>query len=91
MRSRGTRWSRRREGDIFVQKSVLIAPDDTVLTLNSKCFEAGYAGFEDLIAAIETNTLGTRRQHLGDRSYFARSRKPPAGATVDLSLRPRIA
>jgi len=70
------------EGDIYEQRSFEIAPDETALTLNSRCFEAGIASFEALIDAITTDTLRRTPQDLSGRTYFARGRKPEALGTL---------
>ncbi len=46
------------EGAILVARSFEIAPDDTALTLNTKCFAAGIDSFADVIASLESNAKG---------------------------------
>ena len=50
------------EGDIYVQSAFDIDEDETALTLNTKCFEAGIASFAELIGLIETGALEGRAQ-----------------------------
>ncbi|WP_192250091.1 non-ribosomal peptide synthetase, partial [Mesorhizobium caraganae] len=39
-------------GDVVVQRQVLIAPTDTALTLNIKCYEAAVEGFRELLTGL---------------------------------------
>jgi natural product biosynthesis luciferase-like monooxygenase protein len=73
------------EGDIFAESRFEIASDETSLTINMKCFEAGLASFGTLIDAIAAGTLRGKPQQLADRTYHARHARPGAGATLDFS------
>lgn len=70
------------EGDIYSQRIIEISPDETALTLNTKCFEAGIATFEEMLSAIEGGMLAPRPQDLSQRSYYAKDRRPSAGGTL---------
>jgi methionyl-tRNA formyltransferase len=56
------------EGDIYSQSVFEIASDETSLTINMKCFEAGLASFAALIDGIEAGTLRGKPQNLTDRT-----------------------
>lgn len=73
------------EGDILAQQIFAITADDTALTLNAKCLEAGMASFADVIAQIEGGGLQGRAQDLSLRQYYAKNRRPDALATLDFS------
>lgn len=70
------------KGVIYVQENFDIAPDETALTLNSKCFEAGISTFATLLQKIEAGTLAGQPQDLSARSYYAKALRPQAGATL---------
>ncbi|WP_230989500.1 MupA/Atu3671 family FMN-dependent luciferase-like monooxygenase [Devosia faecipullorum] len=70
------------EGVIHAQKLFDISPGETALTLNSKCFEAGMASFAGLIERIEAGALEGRSQDLGQRSYYAKAKRPAAAGTL---------
>jgi natural product biosynthesis luciferase-like monooxygenase protein len=72
-------------GDIYVQHLFEIAEDETSLTLNTKCFEAGIASFGELLDAIEAGTLAGRPQNTEGRLYFGKSARPEAAATLDFT------
>ena len=72
------------DGDILVQTAVAIEAEDTALTLNTKCFEAGMAGFGALIDRIEQGDVQGLPQSRDGRTYFAKNRRPPASATIDI-------
>ncbi|WP_117190466.1 MupA/Atu3671 family FMN-dependent luciferase-like monooxygenase [Rhizobium terrae] len=74
------------EGDIYAQQSFDISPDETALTLNTKCFEAGIATFSSMLADIELGTLSPRRQNLEARTYYERFKRPAAAATLDFAM-----
>lgn len=70
------------QGGTYVQRMFDIAPDETALMLNTKCFEAGIGSFADLLDGIESGTLVARPQNLGERSYFGRKLRPEGAATL---------
>ncbi|MHA6691268.1 MupA/Atu3671 family FMN-dependent luciferase-like monooxygenase [Devosia sp. A449] len=70
------------EGQIYVQTGFDIAPDETGLTLNSKCFEAGIATFTALVQQIEMGTLHGEAQDFTHRTYYDRAKRPEAAGTL---------
>ena len=73
------------EGDIYAQSFFDIEADDTSLTLNTKCFEAGIATFQELLARIESDALVGQPQNLAQRTYYERHKRPDRAATLDFS------
>ena len=73
------------EGDIYAEGAIDISDDDTALTLNTKCFEAGITSFTELIDKIEAGTLVGQPQTFGGRTYYAKNARPKAAATIDFS------
>ncbi|WP_055673886.1 MupA/Atu3671 family FMN-dependent luciferase-like monooxygenase, partial [Roseibium alexandrii] len=73
------------KGKIYTQAEFDISPDETSLTLNAKCFEAGYASFVDLIAKVDSNTLNGISQDFSKRSYFEKNKRPTLSGTLDPS------
>ena len=71
------------EGALLVQRSFEIAPDETSLTLNTKCFEAGIDAFAELVSGLATGSLTPRAQDLSGKSYFGRHDRPAAAAFLD--------
>ncbi|UFS84584.1 hypothetical protein LPB79_32335 (plasmid) [Rhizobium sp. T136] len=69
-------------GDVVVQRQVLIAPTDTALSLNLRCFEAAVEGFRELLTGLAKGKLTARPQALVDRSYFPRRRRPDAAGCL---------
>ncbi|WP_160169104.1 formyltransferase family protein, partial [Bradyrhizobium sp. Ai1a-2] len=69
-------------GDLVVQREVLIAPPDTALTLNLKCYEAAVEGFRELLTGLTNGEFSARPQVLMDRTYFRRSRRPDAAGCL---------
>ena len=70
------------EGDIYAQSQFEILPDETALTLNTKCFAAAIETFGELLDAMESGTLVARPQDFATRSYFGKYDRPEAGATL---------
>ncbi|MCF8511768.1 MAG: LLM class flavin-dependent oxidoreductase [Rhodobacteraceae bacterium] len=72
------------EGDILEQRLFDIAPTDTALTLNSRCFEAGIDSFPALVGQLEG---GLRRtpQDLAQRSLHRRDDRPAAMGRIDFT------
>ena len=73
------------EGDIYVQTTFDIDDEESVLTLNTKCFEAGIASFTELVGHIERGSLQGQPQDLSERTYHARHDRPDAAATLDFA------
>ncbi len=72
------------EGGILEQRRFPIAPGETALTLNTKCYEAAIDSFPALVGKLETGAPATP-QDLTQRSYHARDDRPRAGATLDFA------
>ncbi len=90
--SHGVTWHEMREtvdtGDILQQRIFALAPDETALTLNRKCFKAGIESFEELVKILGDGS-GTPRalpQNLSERTYFAKHTRPAAQACIDWTL-----
>ena len=64
-------------GGILYQNKFAMAENETVLTLNFRCFEEAVKGFIDIITRIETSTLSIKLQELELRSYFSLSHVLP--------------
>ncbi len=71
------------EGDIVAQALFDIAPDETALTLNSRCWEAAVESFAGLVAALERGGPERRPQDLSRRTFHARADRPAAAARID--------
>ena len=57
-------------GAIMVQRPVVVAAEDTALTLNLKCHQAAGEGFAELLEGLEAGTLAPRAQELARRELF---------------------
>ena len=83
----GVTWHRMTEevdgGDILKQRLVTIEPGDTAFTLNGKCYEAAIQTFADLLDDLAHDRPAPMPQNPANRSYFARYRRPVAGAVID--------
>lgn len=65
------------KGDVIHQESFPISDVDTALSLNLRCFEAGYNGFIKIINQIENNQLQSHKQSDIGRSYYSVSHVVP--------------
>lgn len=72
-------------GRIAAQEAVEISREDTALSLNAKCYEAGFASFGSLLERLAAGRLELTPQE-GARTYFGRYRRPSAAATLDFRL-----
>jgi natural product biosynthesis luciferase-like monooxygenase protein len=73
------------DGAILEQRMVGIAPDETALTLNAKCYAAAIESFQSVVAALEGGVLSTTEQDPSRRRYFARADRPAAAARLDFA------
>ena len=72
-------------GHILKQVRFDLAPDETSLSLNARCFEAGFASFSELVDEFERDAVTRSPQDLGGRTYFGRHRRPPAFCVLDFT------
>ena len=72
------------EGDILEQRLFDIAPGDTALTLNTRCFEAGMESFPALVTQLETGVQPVP-QDLSPRSVHLRDDRPAAMGRIDFA------
>jgi len=63
-------------GDIVASQSIDMFPDDTVISLNTRCYEAAVASFEVLIEGIVTQNIHPIAQNLIARSYNSMAARP---------------
>ena len=73
------------EGDILAQSIFDLAPDETALTLNTKCYAAAIETFSSVLDMLGRGDLDRRRQDLGARTYFAKAKRPEGCATLDFT------
>ncbi|SHF70730.1 natural product biosynthesis luciferase-like monooxygenase domain-containing protein [Litoreibacter ascidiaceicola] len=73
------------EGDLLTQQFFDIAPNETTLTLNTKCYGAAIEGFSTVIDKLATEQPLLTKQDLSKRSYFAKNDRPPAAGRLDFS------
>ncbi|MFN3241015.1 MAG: MupA/Atu3671 family FMN-dependent luciferase-like monooxygenase [Planctomycetota bacterium] len=72
-------------GDILVQATFAIEPEDTAFTLNARCFEHGQRSFGELCEQLAGAGMQRRAQDLSRRTWFGRTARPHALAVVDFS------
>lgn len=73
-------------GDILIQRSLPISPNETSVSLNTRCYELAADAFADLIAGMETDSFSRMPQDLSKRTVFGSDARPAAAA----SLRPDV-
>ena len=72
------------QGRILEERRFPIAADDTALTLNTRCFEAGLDSFPAVLAQLEA-TPQPRPQPAGPGALHRRSDRPAAFGRIDFS------
>ena len=70
-------------GPILQQRAVPIAPDESALTLNAKCYDAALESFAVLVEELASGAGSGREQDPAGRSYFPRDLRPPFAAVID--------
>jgi amino acid adenylation domain-containing protein len=63
-------------GDLLETVAVPVLPDDTALSLNTRCFEAAILGFDRLTNNITNDSLTGVKQNLSERTYFPLAKRP---------------
>jgi natural product biosynthesis luciferase-like monooxygenase protein len=70
-------------GDVLEEERFPIAADDTALTLNAKCYDAGSRAFDRLITALATGSVTPRPIDVAAGRYFPRNRRPAGAGYLD--------
>ncbi len=70
------------EGRVLEERRFDIAPGETALTLNTRCFEAGLESFPAVVTQIETGIV-PRPQAGGPRHLHLRADRPAAMGRID--------
>ncbi len=73
------------EGDILAQRTFDLAPSETCLTLNTRCYEVAIDAFADVADMLGRWELNRTKQDLSQRTYFAKDQRPEAGCTLDFT------
>jgi natural product biosynthesis luciferase-like monooxygenase protein len=70
------------EGDVLEREPVEIAPDETALTLNAKCYEAAIRSFTRLVGALAARDAQGEAQDFSTRVYFGKNKRPAAACAL---------
>jgi methionyl-tRNA formyltransferase len=85
----GIRWHRMTEkaddGAILVARDFDLMPDDTALSLNTRCMEAGIDSFPELLTLLQSGPAQGSPQPPGPRRLYRRADRPAAAARLDLT------
>lgn len=68
------------EGRILKSRAVEISPDETSMSLNAKCYEAGLASFTELVGELKSDTVSPQEQGAERNRYDAEKRPEALGA-----------
>ncbi|MEX0937687.1 MAG: MupA/Atu3671 family FMN-dependent luciferase-like monooxygenase [Pirellulales bacterium] len=73
-------------GDILKQVDFDVAPNETALTLNTKCFQAGLESFGEMISELASGRIQPTAQPVdGVRRYFSKTDRPRTCGLIDWS------
>lgn len=71
------------QGPVLKRENFAIDPDETAVSLNTKCLAAGVHSFSLLVADLAGNAVVEEVQGNAGHSYFGRYRRPTAAAVLD--------
>ena len=71
-------------GRILLTRDFDISADETALSLNLKCYQAGIESFDELLSGLAEGHLNAREQDLGNRTYYAANRRPGGACRLPL-------
>lgn len=71
------------KGNILIQHSIDIDPEDTAFTLNLKCYASAIAGFTHLISLLPNDAYCAIPQNKQERSYYGLYQKPDNFGWID--------
>jgi methionyl-tRNA formyltransferase len=69
-------------GRILKQRAVVVAPDETAVSLNAKCYEAGITSFAELVGELAAGTVTYADPRLSERTYFPLYKRPRGAAVL---------
>ncbi len=69
-------------GDILKQRQVAVLEEDTSFSLNARCYEAAIQSFAELVDELSTDRVRPCKQDLACRTYFGKSKRPPAACVL---------
>ncbi|TCM20816.1 natural product biosynthesis luciferase-like monooxygenase protein [Novosphingobium sp. PhB165] len=72
-------------GAVLAAETFEIAPGETALSLNTRCFEAGLRCFETMVADLDRAVASAVPQTQAPLRMFGRADRPAAAATIDWS------
>jgi methionyl-tRNA formyltransferase len=75
--------SRADAGDILLQARVPLTPNESALTLNTKCHDTALTSFTLLLEGLVRNEFTGRQQNFARRTFFPRDRRPGNAAILD--------
>lgn len=73
------------EGNILVSRRFDVGPEDTALTLNTKCYAEAIDSFPEMVGLLENDQAEGTPQDFTNRRVFARADRPSAGGLLDFS------
>lgn len=73
------------EGGLLAQSFFDVAPDETVLSLNTKCYAAAIDSFSAVLDKLASDAPVLTDQDLSQRSYFAKNDRPTGSGRLDFT------
>ncbi len=71
------------KGPVLKRENFTVEPDETAVSLNTKCLAAGVRTFTQLVTDLAADAVVEEAQGSAGHSYFGRYRRPPAAALLD--------
>jgi len=69
-------------GGVLKQKILPVAPADTALSLNMRCYQKAVEAFSELIDELAMGRAAETPQNLAERTYYGRYRRPANGCLI---------
>lgn len=69
-------------GRLLKQRRVDVGPDETAVSLNAKCYEAGIESFAELVRDLTAGTPVLDDPRLAERTYFPLYKRPTAAGVM---------
>lgn len=73
------------EGNILVSRSFDVTPEDTALTLNTKCYAEAIDSFSEMAGLLESGQAEGTPQDFTNRTVFARAARPSGFGRLDFA------
>ncbi|GAC1433599.1 MAG: amino acid adenylation domain-containing protein [Ktedonobacteraceae bacterium] len=69
-------------GKLLKQRFFAIDENETVFSLNMKCYDAAISSFSELVDDLDDGNIVVKQQNLNERTFYPRYKRPSSGCII---------